>query len=93
MIGVATKDEKVRLLREAVKKHTRLASEAIIGEGVDRHMLGSLLSCPSDLSTNFVSFARSSPLQATLLACTTIVHGPTLYPLLSLDTIHQCRFQ
>jgi carnitine O-acetyltransferase len=52
MIGVATRDEKVRLLREAVKKHTRLASEAIIGEGVDRHMLGPLLTRSTSTSTN-----------------------------------------
>lgn len=32
----------MRLLRNAVKKHTRLAQEASVGEGVDRHMLGSL---------------------------------------------------
>lgn len=36
----------MRLLRDAVKKHTQLASEAAIGEGVDRHMLGSLLAPP-----------------------------------------------
>jgi len=43
----ATRDEKVRLLRDAIKKHTQLASEATIGEGVDRHMLGLRLSKPS----------------------------------------------
>lgn len=42
-MDVATKHEKVRLLRDAVKKHTQLASEAAVGEGVDRHMLGSFL--------------------------------------------------
>ncbi|KAG8220958.1 acyltransferase ChoActase/COT/CPT [Butyriboletus roseoflavus] len=46
----ATRDEKVRLLRDVVKKHTQLAQEATIGEGVDRHMLGLRLSQPSSLS-------------------------------------------
>ncbi|KAF8141592.1 acyltransferase ChoActase/COT/CPT [Boletus edulis] len=46
----ATSEEKVRLLRDAVKKHTRLATEATMGEGVDRHMLGLRLSRPSSLS-------------------------------------------
>lgn len=43
---IATRDEKVRLLRDAVKKHSQLAQEAAVGEGVDRHMLGSLLPLP-----------------------------------------------
>ncbi|KAF9218968.1 acyltransferase ChoActase/COT/CPT [Gyrodon lividus] len=40
----ATKEEKLRLFRDAVKKHTQLAKEAGMGAGVDRHMLGLRLS-------------------------------------------------
>lgn len=47
MIDVATRDDKVRLLRDAIKKHAQLAQEATVGEGVDRHMLGSLPSSRS----------------------------------------------
>jgi len=54
----------VRLLREAVKKHTQLASEAIIGEGVDRHMLGSLLarsSVPELILSRLLGLRLSKP--------------------------------
>lgn len=38
--GTKGKEEAMALFREAVKKHTQLAKEAGMGEGVDRHMLG-----------------------------------------------------
>ncbi|KAG9313003.1 acyltransferase ChoActase/COT/CPT [Chiua virens] len=46
----ATRSEKVQLFRDAVKKHTQLAQEAVLGEGVDRHMLGLRLSKPPSMS-------------------------------------------
>ena len=49
----ATKDEKVRLLKAAVKKHQQLASAAARGEGVDRPVIGSLLICSSSMSIDF----------------------------------------
>ncbi|KIJ65645.1 hypothetical protein HYDPIDRAFT_130991 [Hydnomerulius pinastri MD-312] len=49
--GSATREEKVRLFKEAVKKHGQLAREAGMGEGVDRHMLGLKLLHPSQTAT------------------------------------------
>ncbi|KAF9240718.1 acyltransferase ChoActase/COT/CPT [Melanogaster broomeanus] len=42
----ATKEERMMLFRDAVKKHSHLAREAGMGSGVDRHMLGLRLSNP-----------------------------------------------
>lgn len=50
IIDVATRDKKVRLLRDAVEKHTQLAQEATVGEGVDRHVLGSLSVLPQHVN-------------------------------------------
>lgn len=49
----ATGDEKVQLLRDAVKKHQQLAAAAARGEGVDRVIMGTLLTrFPLGMSTH-----------------------------------------
>ena len=55
----ATKDEKVRLLKAAVKKHQQLVSAATRGEAVDKHLFGSFLVCSFSMSIDFRLFARS----------------------------------
>jgi carnitine O-acetyltransferase len=50
MLGnTSTKDEKVRLLKAAVKKHQQLVSAATRGEAVDKHLFGLLVAQPTSM--------------------------------------------